>query len=1342
MSAMRLTTTIGNVQTPKLYQTTVAFTATYTGRRDAYLMNLQAGTTERLTYTSSSGIRGIAQLDSTSVWLTAPSPRVSLPDIRLFRRYHDNATMTEVPLSQVVDGVSHDKCLYFVRFKQSSHTVRYVGGTAESLWVYCDGQALAMPLTASYNGTSKAPAIGVFAGEPYLIFLSDRSALDDTSDEWRATSMNLWAMPLPTVDIVYSGGNETSKLPRPIQITHVSCQFDGMALQEYSVDPVTNNVVLRIGADLHSLTSKQVERRIQTKVATVTPQLLPIHIYSDFHDQQERLILANPIEHMLFADVFQTAHGTTNLLATLRGQTWVLPVQAKATDNEYQGSGQNMPARRYRVVPGAMTGGMMRVLTSRNVPLLLEETPRRLSVVLATDPLSPTAEHAFYLVETQSDISSAFADLTNLPEPFLGGRKIGGSTRDGGLGSVRDDSVTISPCGRRMAWADTDGRILVMTLPVYSPNATYTKLNDENEMGEPMDGTMARLLWSPGGRYLAVEHQARNQFSVITIVDCGDPGNDVQVDDIALGRHVQATPNRFNSYRMLWGKSPLDYYLNEKLALLSLFSASAKPETEDVATTLYFLTDRDIVSDVFSPWGSRAPAPHFATMRSVWALALSPEAVDSATEILAYNLGRFSGGGAQELFADALTFNFEELLEEKIEEIIEGDDETLRKKGRQLLKDTVEVKRRVRSRKLQHEALSWRRFLRHATRQTLSNSSEVINGTLLNTGNSTSPAVLDDNQTISSPSLDLLSKPKFPRDMNISFGGYASLELARNAYRMTQIPKAKYVSIISQTRDDGTLVLADVDGGVNLQLFSPMVFPSDDMEQTPISAPFDNFGVSTCRNYVWIVFAPTGKTKVIENTISGWAGLLGDVGELASNMVDTSQLALSVFPSLEYRQMFNDAWRMLRDFFYDPKMHGTDWPAIHARYSELVERCTKREELDDVLAQLSAELSALHVFVYGGEYNSPIDENDDDSLVMVTPGNLGANLIREPAWKGYRIVEIPLQDPDFNLMNDEAVFSPLSDQTLKLTGQKGLKTGDVIVAINGESVMQVPDIHMLLRGTIGRSVRLEVLRLASNKATNSSSSVTESVITSPISPSNAANLFYNAWEWKTRQAAKRLAAKANFTVAYVHMRSMLRDDENAFARGFFPDYDAQALILDVRHNNGGNIDSWILTMLQRQAWMYWQSRTGMRQGDADWDNQFAFRGHIVVLIDEMTASDGEGVSRGMSELGLGRLIGTRTWGGGIWLSSDNILVDGGIASAPEIGTFNEKFGWGLGIEQHGVVPDIEVDNNPRTAFDAVDTQLEAAIRELKKWLKQEPVVIPNPPKTSVDMSLHGENCPV
>jgi C-terminal processing protease CtpA/Prc len=1356
MPAMKLTTTIGNINTPVLLDNSIlVYTATYSGHRDVYAMSTTTPTADRLTYSGT--IRSISsRADAHSIIIAAPSDRVSLPDTRLYEFNLQTLVTTPIPLAQATEGTWYENCFYFCRYKQSSRTARYVGGTAESLWMWCRNQALAVPLTSNYNGTSKHPLVATYQGAPYLMFLSDRNS------ENKATTMNLWVMPLPTKDDVYN--KSKSKLQEPIQLSHVSCRFNGQALQEYTVDPVTNHVVLRVGADLYLLKSKLIQQML-AKGKTVDPVLLPIQVYSDFHEQQERMIKANAVQHMSFADVFDTAYGTTSLIATMRGQTWVLPVSNQISNLEYQGAGQNLPPRRYRVVPGATTGGMMRVLKTLHVPLLADTSPRRLAVVLATDPKSPTAEHAFYLIEVQSDATNAFGNLTHLPVPFLGGSNGGGSTRSGGLGSVIATSAQISACGRRMAWADTDGRINVMTLPIYLKSANYHTVNAENENGEPMDGTTdVTLTWSPGGRYLAVEHQARNQFSIITIVDCGDPGESEQVADIELGRHVQVTPHRFNSYKVFWGKTSLDKYLAEKFALVSQKTGGDQPD--DVATTLYFITDRDIVTDVSSPWGSRAPYPHFPTQRSVWALPLVPKS-HGDVEAKPF-LGLFAGSGALELFVDDL-LAFKGMIEEAKAGTNNSDHDrqTLR-----ALKETQSLTKLLRTRKLRpNEAASIVRYLqskpinsnatkaskpRPAATKAPDPPSQVLATDRLNATSPSNTSLLAHHAT------DIAAADKgpanlsntnatdpdktFPIDMDIEFGS-VGLSFARMAYRLSHVPKGNFISILTQTLDDGSLVLAeDAAAGVQFKVFAADDFPNDRLESKIISAStIDNWGLSTDRSYLWFSFKPDGKIKVIENTASGFLGLLGDVSELKEHMADAGQLGLSVWPRLEYNQMFSDAWRMLRDYFYDPNMHGIDWPAVHKRYLPLVQRCSKREDLDDALAQMASELSALHVFVYGGEYNSPLADDDDDQTIEMinTPGSLGVTLIRSPEWKGYKIVQVPQQDPDFNMMDNRAVFCPLSDETLRLSGQKGLQAGDVIVAINGESVMQVPDINLLLRGSIGRSVRLEVIRLASgNHLSDGKVASTESVIVSPIEPSGAGDLFYNAWEWKTRVTAKSLAKDAGFTVGYIHMRSMLRSDEDAFARGFFPDYDSDALILDVRHNNGGNIDSWILGFLQRKSWMYWQSRTGRRRGDLDWDEQFAFRGHIVVLIDELTASDGEGVSRGMSELGLGKLIGTRTWGGGIWLKSDNTLVDDGIASAPEIGTYNDKFGWGLGIEQQGVVPDVLVDNNPRSTFDGVDTQLERAIQELKAWLVREPIVIPNPPEQMPNKFLGVETCPV
>lgn len=592
---------------------------------------------------------------------------------------------------------------------------------------------------------------------------------------------------------------------------------------------------------------------------------------------------------------------------------------------------------------------------------------------------------------------------------------------------------------------------------------------------------------------------------------------------------------------------------------------------------------------------------------------------------------------------------------------------------------------------------------------------------------SDTPTLSPLNATVASP---------FPKDADLDLPTNDPM-FARRAYRMARIPKGKYVTIVSQTQDDGSLVLIDKDVSSvqhNVKFFSTNPFPSDVLDIYTVSG-VSRWGLSTSRKHLYFV-SSSGKTSVVGNSAAGVASFIRDIG-WSQHQADIGSMAISVWPALEYRQMYSDAWRLMRDFFYDSNIHNVDWKAVFTRYEPLVQRCGKREELDDVIGQMAAETSALHSFVYGAEYSSP-------DLPPLEPASLGASMKRAPEWKGYMVTEIPEPDPDFDLVDGVARYCPISNKALRSTGQKGLQVGDVIVALNGESVMLVPDINMMLRGAAGRSVLLEVLRLQSGNISDAKAPVTpESVVVVPISAIEADGLRYNAWEWKTSELAKELAKKAGFTVGYVHMQAMNQFGEDAFARGYFPDHDKDALIIDVRHNTGGNIDSWILDMLQRKAWMYWAGRASdKRYGELDWDEQFAFRGKVVVLVDEHTSSNGEGVARGISELGLGRIIGTRTWGGGIWGSSVNNLVDGGIATAPQWGIFNDKLGWGGGVEMTGVSPDIEVDNDPRMAFDGRDLQLERAISELKAWLKKEPVPAFQTPGDRPDMSLHNDDCPV
>ena len=1289
LPAMKLTTTVGNVRDPKInpeYPYLIAYTATYTGRRDVYLLDLRRNThgnqpAMRLTYWATSvGVRGlVGWKDGKTLVFQALSNEVSLPDPRMYELtlaidnnddsddddgdatttnennantgnptiQHPQVLQTNpIPLSQALEGAYHDHedCWYFTRFQQSSNTARYQGGTAESIWSWCTDHELAVPLTThQFNGTSKAPSIFGFydSKEPtkkyhYLLFLSDRGEnLGDHPDDpnqWKPTTMNLWAMPLPEKDDLASSAKPISTAtkedtPLPlvvpsfnpshfVQLTQVSCDFGGLSLREYSLDPVTKHVVLRIGADLHWLSTEIIQQKLEkaarqhrqkrfleqenatsvvteqqeekkspaksTESSTITNnsdngeiQKLPILVYSDFHEHQERLIPLEFPYDMNSGDVYKTGFGSLAFLMSARGQAWVAPVVPEAVESSFTGHGRNIPQRRYRIAPGSQMGGSVRILTIRHVPLLIEDATfsRRLAVILATDPRSPTAEHAFYLIETQSDASPTFISFEDLPDPFLGGHTGGGSVQNGGLGSVVASSVRVSPCGRRLHWADTDGRICVMTLPMYKEKESeyndYTVLPKENERGEPMIGAEAELTWSPGGRYLAVEHNARNQFTVISIVDCGDPlmaasvsnrGLGEEADNnaagIKIGRIVQATPDRFNSYNPYWGISSFDHsYYSKAEKLAEVYN----DETEEklATTTLYFLTDRDIVNKQRSPWGNRAPNPYFEQTTIVYALPLLPQEHEHATMS-----GHFSGGGAMELY---------------VEEILDLNS---------LMKDEKRS---------------------------------------LSTAPSQAP-------TINNP------EEHFPQDPDIEFGP-ADLTFARSAYRLANIPESTYSTILSQAKDDGSLLLIErKELGFCAKLALVIDYPSDKVEMKEVSLMLDDYGLSTSRDYVFI--SSTQEIQVIPNSVAGFMSLTSVDADSKENVVQTEGVVASVWPSLEYQHLYGDAWRMMRDYFYDKDMTGIDWDQMFERFLPLVRRCAKREELDDVLVQMASEVSALHVFVYGGEYNTPLLNNPAKDAHV--PASFGIASQRSAEWKGYVITSLPELDPDFGLEAKVGIYSPLSHRTLRMSGQKGLKVGDVIVGVNGESVMLAPDIHFLLRGLAHESVRLDVLRLADSK--DATESKPEPIIAVPIE--DPGDLLYSAWEWKTRQLAKDLATNNGFSVGYIHLRSMGNEDSDAFYRHFFPDYDKEALIVDVRHNRGGNIDWWLLDVLQRKAWMYWQGRSqNATTGGLGWDEQFAFRGHIVVLIDEKTASDGEGFSRGMSELGLGRLIGTRTWGG-------------------------------------------------------------------------------------------------
>ncbi len=406
--------------------------------------------------------------------------------------------------------------------------------------------------------------------------------------------------------------------------------------------------------------------------------------------------------------------------------------------------------------------------------------------------------------------------------------------------------------------------------------------------------------------------------------------------------------------------------------------------------------------------------------------------------------------------------------------------------------------------------------------------------------------------------------------------------------------------------------------------------------------------------------------------------------------VNLAGWTFSLTPREEWRQMFIESWRLERDYFYDRNMLNVDWKAMLARYLPLVDRVSTRNELNDLISQMVGELSTLHTFVRGGDARSA------DNAAQ--PASLGAILDRDEQAGGFVVQHIFQHDPD-----RPELAAPLAQHDVNM------QAGDVILAINGRDALTVPDASLLLRNQAGRQVLLRVSTAAGEQ---------RDVIVTPFTVAAEANLRYHQWAYTRRTIVE---TESDNDIGYVHLRAMGGGDFADFAREFYPVFNRKGLIIDVRHNRGGNIDSWIISRLLRRAWFYWQPRIGQ----PEWNMQFAFRGHLVVLCNERTASDGEAFAEGVKRLNLGRVIGTRTWGGEVWLSSSNFLVDRGIATAAETGVYGPDGIWL--IEGHGVDPDQVVDNLPHATFNGEDAQLKAAIAYLKRKIEEEPVDVPPAP---------------
>jgi tricorn protease len=382
----------------------------------------------------------------------------------------------------------------------------------------------------------------------------------------------------------------------------------------------------------------------------------------------------------------------------------------------------------------------------------------------------------------------------------------------------------------------------------------------------------------------------------------------------------------------------------------------------------------------------------------------------------------------------------------------------------------------------------------------------------------------------------------------------------------------------------------------------------------------------------------------------------------------------------EWNQIYFECWRQMRDFFYAPNMNGVDWKAMRDKYAALVPFVNHRNDLTYLVGELIGELNNGHAYVAGGER---------PETPRIKLGLLGAEFSRDAATRAYRIDRIL---PGENW--DKDTRSPLREIGLNV------KEGDYLLAINGTPVSTLPNLYDALIGTAGKQV---ILRINSKPSDDGARDITV-VPTADESP-----LYYRAWVQKN---IDEVTKKTGGQVGYVHIPDMGQPGLNEFTKLYFPQIRKKALIVDVRGNGGGFVSPLVIERLRRALVMIEMSRNGVPVTDPS----ETFTGPMVALLDEFSASDGDIFPFRFKTLGLGKLIGKRTWGGVVGIRNPLPLTDGGNLFKPEFAPYSKE-GKGWIIEGHGVDPDIVVDNDPAKEFRGEDQQLDRAIQEVQEELK-------------------------
>jgi tricorn protease len=407
---------------------------------------------------------------------------------------------------------------------------------------------------------------------------------------------------------------------------------------------------------------------------------------------------------------------------------------------------------------------------------------------------------------------------------------------------------------------------------------------------------------------------------------------------------------------------------------------------------------------------------------------------------------------------------------------------------------------------------------------------------------------------------------------------------------------------------------------------------------------------------------------------------LGDKMDLSTNGLAVDKVEVGIDPRSEWGEMFLDACRINRDYFYDPGMHGANWEAIKTKYEVFLPDLVVRQDLNRVLEWMCSELVVGHSRVGGGDF--------PNQAKVIPGGLLGADYTVENG--RYRFAKV------FGGLNwNPDLRSPLTEPGVDV------KAGEYLLAINGKDLKYPENLYRRFERTAGRIVELTV---GPNANTNGSRTVKVVPIEDELGLRN------RAW---VEENLKKVTQATDGKVAYVYVPNTAGAGHEYFKRYFFPQADRQAIILDERHNAGGHIADYYIDILRRPLISYWAMRYG-----PDLKTPLAsIQGPKVMLIDETAGSGGDLLPWMFRKFGVGTLVGKRTWGGLVGILGFPPLMDGGWITAPNLAIWTPDGGWV--VENEGVPPDIEVEQTPADVIAGRDPQLEKAIETVKYQLTKQ-----------------------